>query len=298
MSNSNATCYVNDGRIAETDYFCGLPNQDTCCGPGWECLSNGLCQTTGTPPAYAQGTCTDPNYKKCLSFCNYAQTGNFTTVSRCEPAGNSWCFRCALQDPNGPSCCDTNLTTSLEPYPFTIGTPLQSTVDSSSSMTSIPSVTELTVTLSASSYPVTFLEPTSETFIKTSTPTLATSSGALTSSPSTQPSTQSYNSKINMTVAITVAVIVILLAIVAFFIFQNQKFRRRLLQLRDGPSGHEETRTAVHICNENLPGELDLTHYELAQQNTPRHELSGNQIHEAYSRGIPVHDLIRDGYQR
>ena len=54
--------------------------------------------------------------------------------------------------------------------------------------------------------------------------------------------------------------------------------------------------------NENPPGELDHTHYELAQPNTPRHELfgneihelSGNEVHELYHSGVPEHDLTKD----
>ena len=191
MSNSNATCYVNDGLVAGQNYFCGLPNQGTCCGPGWECLSNGLCWDGFQ--AYAQGTCIDPSYKTCLSFCNYGQPGNFTVVTRCEPAGNSWCFTCNL-DPNGSSCCDTNRTTTLEPYPFTVRTPPQSTVhSSSSSTTSRLSVTDLTSIPSSSSYSSTSREPTGETSITTVTQTSATPSGPLASSPSTQLTNQGHN---------------------------------------------------------------------------------------------------------
>ena len=296
MSSSNATCYYNDGSVVNNNYFCGLPNQDTCCGPGWVCLSNGLCRQSSGTEEYAQGSCTDPSFKKCLSFCNYTQAGNFAIVQRCEPAGNSWCFECASQDPTGIGCCDTNLITSLEPYPFTIGILIQSPVDRSSSTTSIASVTELT-----SSNHVTSLEPTSETFIKTSTQNSATPTGALTSSPSTPSTNQSRNSKTDINVGITVAIVVILLAILAFFIIQNRKFRR-LLQLREGLSGQEKTRTAVQRGNEDPPGELDHTHYELAQPNMPRHELfgneihevSGNEVHELYHSGVPEHDLARD----
>ena len=224
MSNSNATCYVNDGVIATSNYFCGLPNQGTCCGDGWECLSNGICGVPGTD-TYAQGTCIDPRYKDCLSFCNYAQPGNFTVVKRCDPAGNSWCFQCNLTDPGGPSCCDTNHTTTLEPYPFSVGTPPQSTVDDDPpSTTSIPFVPDLTlIPSSSSSPPGTSLEPTSEISIKTSTQTATTPSGAWASSPSTQSTNQSHGSKTDIYVGTTVAVVVVALAIVAFFIFQKSK---------------------------------------------------------------------------
>ena len=306
MSSSNDTCYYNDGKVAEEHYSCGLSNFNTCCGLGWICLSNGLCRQPSGSQEYARGSCTIPSYKNCLSFCNDTQIGNFTVVNQCDPAGNSWCIRCALQHPHGPRCCDTNLTTSLEPYPFTTGTHTQAPVDSSSSTTSIPFVVvDTTSTSLSSSYTDTSLEPTSEISEETSTQTSATSSGALASSPSTQPTNQSHNSTTDMNIGITVAVVVILLAILAFFIFQNRKFKQRLLQLREGPSGQEEIRTAVRKDNEHPSGELDLTLYELAQQNTPRHELFGNEIHELseneihelYHSGISMHDLIGDGSQ-
>ena len=297
MSSSNATCYLNDGSVATGDFFCGFSNRNTCCGLGWSCLSNGLCQQSSGTKEYAQGSCTDPSFKKCLSFCNYAQPGNFTVVNRCEPAGNSWCFECALQNPNGIGCCGTNRTTTLKPYPFTTGTLTQSPVDSSSSMTSISYITELTPNPSSSSDPGTSLQSI-EAIIKTTTQTSATPSEALTSSSSTQPTHQSHNSKMNIYIGITVAVVVILLAVLAFFIFQNRKFKQRFRKLIEGPSGQEETTTAVRRGVQNPPVELDLTHYELAQQGTLRHELSGNGIHEIYHLGIPEHELIRDRSQR
>ena len=296
MNSSKATCYYNDGSVAKNDYFCGFPNQDTCCGFGWECLSNGLCRYSGTSK-YAIGSCADFSLQNCPSFCNDA-TPLRSIVRRCEPAGNSWCFECHLQKlTRGLGCCNTTLTTSLAPYPFTIRTPNQSTGDSSST-TSIPSVTELTSTPSSSSYLGASLESIREASIETSTQSSNTPSGALPSSPLTQPANQSYNSKMDINVGITVAVVAILLAVLAFFIFQNRNFRQRLLQKREGPSGQEGTRPAVRRGNENPPGELDITHYELPQQNAPQHELSGNEIHELYYRGIPQHPLNRDGSQR
>ena len=297
MSSSNTTCYYNDGRVATENYFCGLPNKDTCCGSGWECLSNGLCQYSGTTE-YAPSSCTDPSYKNCLLLCNDVLPGKFTIVRRCEPAGNSWCFACNLQKSDDPDCCDTNLTTSLEPYPFTVGTPFQPMVDSSSSSTSIYSITELALTPSTSSYLGPSLESTIKAFMETSTSTTITPSGDSTSSPSTRPKNQSHNSKMDIEIGITVAVVVILLAILAFFVFQNRNFKQRLLELREGPSAQKESRATVRRDKEKPPGELDITHYELTQQNAPQHELSGNEIHEIYHRGIPEHNLNRDYSER
>ena len=288
MSSSNATCYFGDGSVATDNYFCGF---------GWECLSNGLCRYSGTTE-YSPSACTDPSHKKCLSFCNDSLPGKYTVVKPCEPAGNSWCYVCNLQKSDDPVCCDTNLTTSLEPYPFTVGTPFQSMVDSSSPTTSVHSVREFTSTPPSSSYPGPSLDSTSESSVETSTQTSTTPSEALTSSPSAQPKNQGHSSKMDINVGIIVAVVVILLAILVFFIFQNRKFRQRLLHIREDSSGQAGTRTAPQRGNGNPPGELDITHYELTQQNAPQHELSGNEIHELYHRGIPEHDLRRDGVQK
>ena len=134
----DAQCYKANG-VKSNDIPCGFSSLSTCCGEGWDCLSNGLCRKQGTT-AYSQGTCTDPEFRNCLSFCNQGtwiaysklplqvscsqvvpqdQFDGFTEVSRCEPDDNSWC--CAGspgQGLGGPDCCTTNLTTPLEPYPF------------------------------------------------------------------------------------------------------------------------------------------------------------------------------------
>ena len=96
-------------------------------------------------------------------------------------------------------------------------------------------------------------------------------------------------------IGITVAVVMVALAIIAFLIFQNRKFKQRLLQLREGPSGQGEATTAAPKGNKNPPGELDLTFHEMAQQNTSQHELSGDEIYELY-RGMPEHDLTRASF--
>ncbi len=65
---SNITCFNNDGS-SSLDIFCDLEGKDTCCGAGWDCLANGLCRKSGTT-SYAQGTCLNKAFDRCLSFCN------------------------------------------------------------------------------------------------------------------------------------------------------------------------------------------------------------------------------------
>lgn len=45
---------------------------------------------------------------------------------------------------------------------------------------------------------------------------------------------------------------------------------------------------------EGVVAELDLTNYELTQQDAPKHELSGNEVHELYHNGVPEHELLGD----
>ena len=132
---SNNTCYDETGNVVG-DTFCGLNNLLTCCGSGWDCLSNGLCRQHGTT-SYSQGTCANSSYQGCLAFCDQSRWAfalcpcfvsglttwagrfdGFTEVSHCS-SGNSWCCAGAAgQGVGGTDCCDTNLTTVLEPYPF------------------------------------------------------------------------------------------------------------------------------------------------------------------------------------
>lgn len=301
----NATCYSVDGNES-SDIPCGFSNLSTCCGSGWDCLSNGLCQQHGTT-AYSQSTCTNQNYENCLSFCNKSQFEGFTEVSRCAANGNSWCCAGAAgQGLGGTNCCDTNLTTSLEPYPFsTLDNSDQATAASSSlssSTFSISSGTTLTSTTSSPSSPTTSVQSTSQTPAATSTRLSVTPSMTSTGSPSPQPTAQSHNSKIGIEVGITVAVVVVLLAVLAFFIFQNRKFRRRLLQVgkQTGQGSLEPgvTRPEMQEHQGDLLGELDVTHYELTQQDAPKHEVLGNEIHEIYHNDNPEYELAGDSPPR
>ena len=60
----------------------------------------------------------------------------------------------------------------------------------------------------------------------------------------------------------------------------------------EGPPGQEETQPDMQQREGGMVGELDLTHYELTQQDAPKHELSGNEVHELYHNGILDHELV------
>ena len=332
MSSNNNTCYKSDGTESP-DIPCGFPNLSTCCGDGWDCLSNGLCRQHGTT-AYSQSTCTNPSYENCLAFCNQSQYDGFTEVSRCEPNGNSWCCAGAAgQEFGGPTCCDTNDTTSLEPYPFSaIGSPSDSAViptSTSSSITltnhatnsqgqsvvspaSIPSslASMSPISLSATSTSVlsgsasirVSTQSTSQTAFVLPTQISSTASSTSSNSPSPQSANQAHSSKLGIEVGIPVAIFLILLAVLAFFMFQNRKFKQRLIQLRDQMGANSPRQEHARPKMEEFEGdpvaELDLTYFELGHRHAPKHELLGSEIHELNHRGIPRHELAGDSRRR
>ena len=329
MSNNNNTCYKSDGTESP-DIPCGFPNLSTCCGDGWDCLSNGLCRQHGTT-AYSQSTCTNPSYENCLAFCNQSQFDGFTEVSRCDPNDNSWCCAGAAgQEFGGPKCCDTNDTTSLEPYPFSaIGTPTdsaaipistmvltnhainsqgQSAVSPASIPRSLPvaSLSSLGVTsTSVFSHSVsirTSIQPTHQTAVVQPTQILSTATQTSSNSPSPQSTNQAHSSQLGTEVGIPVAIVIILLAVLVLFMVQNRNFKQRLIQLRDqmGASSprQEHARPKVEGFKGHAVAELDLTYFELGHRHAPKHELLGSEIHELNHRGIPRHELAGDSHRR
>ena len=326
MSNNNNTCYKSDGTES-SDIPCGFPNLSTCCGDGWDCLSNGLCRQHGTT-AYSQSTCTNPSYQNCLAFCNQSQFDGFTEVSRCEPNGNSWCCAGAAgQELGGPTCCDTNETTSLEPYPFSaIGSPSDSAVIPTSTSSSITLTNHAInsqgqsglspvsisyslastnpISLSTTSTPAvspsvsvrTSIQSTSQTAVVTQIS--STASQTSSNSPAPQSTNQAHSSQLGVEVGIPVAIVIILLAVFALFMVQNRKFKQRLIQLRDqmGASSprQEHARPKMDEFQGDPIAELDLTYFELGHRHAPKHELLGSELHELNHRGIPRHELAGD----
>lgn len=332
MSNNHTTCYKPDGTESP-DIPCGFPNLSTCCGDGWDCLSNGLCRQHGTT-AYSQSTCTNPSYENCLAFCNKSQFDGFTEMNRCEANGNSWCCEGA-PGPEfvGPKCCDNNDTTSLEPYPFSaIGTPSDSAVvpiSTSSSITltnhainsqgqsvvsspSIPSSLASTRSISFSATSIlafsrsvsirTSIQPTHQTAVVQPTQISSTASQTSSNSPSPQSTSQAHSSKLGVAVGIPVATVIILLAVLASFMLQNHKFKRRLVQLREQMGANsprqEHQRSKVEEFEGDPVAELDLTYFELGHRHAPKHELLGSEIHELNHRGVPGHELAGDSRRR
>lgn len=80
-----AICYYPDGSAAPQDTPCNDETAESaCCGQGYACLSNGVCQATGDeiqkPGAskYVRGSCTDTGWRSssCPSFCINPQYNN------------------------------------------------------------------------------------------------------------------------------------------------------------------------------------------------------------------------------
>jgi hypothetical protein len=74
LSFTTATCYFPDGTIPRQDTPCRSSGFATCCGAGYACLTNNLCQLTGFvanpidgQSEYVRGSCTDKTWNS--EFC-------------------------------------------------------------------------------------------------------------------------------------------------------------------------------------------------------------------------------------
>lgn len=277
------SCY-NEGGSVSSDIPCNSSSSvSQCCGANWACLSNGLCQEHGTT-AYSQGTCTDPTFQGCLSFCNQgmwnsplesapvasrlidivtAQFDSFTEVSRCDSNGNSWCCAGAAgQGLGGTDCCTTNLTTALEPYPLsTIDRSSQSASATTSAVTSISksSTSSLSSITSASSTATLVPSTSNLSHPPTSSPSssVAGSEISTTHSTTTEPTSSAspspgpgHSSKLGVEIGVPVAIIGVLLVVLAFFTFKNWKTKKRLLLHLQGQApqkGDSEPEMQEHV---------------------------------------------------
>ncbi|KAK2774231.1 hypothetical protein CKAH01_13196 [Colletotrichum kahawae] len=91
-----AACYYPNGSIAPNDTPCRDDTaESTCCGQGYACLSNGMCQATGSElqkdgaTELVRGACTDRSWRSssCPLFCINPETDNVgggIGVARCQ----------------------------------------------------------------------------------------------------------------------------------------------------------------------------------------------------------------------
>lgn len=293
---ANNTCYSSTGTTTN-DTPCGIPGSNQCCGSGWDCLNNGLCQQHGTT-AYSQGTCTNQNYDNCLSFCNVAAYEGATEVSSCGT--NSWC--CAgevgLGAASGTNCCDTSSTTSLEPYPYATVAADQSGSTSTAKATSttrFTSFTSATRSTAQSSSPSSSQSSSVVLFSQSTTLQTSTSQSISSSSTSTPTPSPAGNSglalgaKIGIGIAVPLAVL--LLAALAFFIYKSRKQAQRLKALQNGEKDgtHEQSIPEVESERQaHMPELADHGRHEMPERGeVPElggkgvvRELSGRQRHE------------------
>ncbi|KAL2039721.1 hypothetical protein N7G274_007580 [Stereocaulon virgatum] len=282
----NTKCFYPDGKPS-IDTPCGKFNMSTCCGPGWDCLANGLCLLHGSATNFSTGSCTNLNWQNCQDFCYQNAYQGFGNVNHCLPHGNSWC--CAGEQGWGgrPNCCDTNATTSLENRPLQTGASI-TLGSSTAALISPPSVVATSSSTFFTSSPTTSEAAISQNVV-TPSQILVTPSQIPVTAPSNsaspQPTIQKINSKIKVGIGVPVALVLVLLAILTFLVFQNRRQKRRLLQLQslrvDVPLRHKEIDHGLQ--------ELDITHYELAHPNAPQHEIAGNGIYESGQSRLRVH---------
>lgn len=81
LAQDQRSCYYPDGSLSLKDTPCTSGTNTTCCGQGFACLENGICQVTTLAQAYDpklnplinyyRGSCTDQGWSspQCPQFC-------------------------------------------------------------------------------------------------------------------------------------------------------------------------------------------------------------------------------------
>ncbi|KAL7812178.1 hypothetical protein V8C44DRAFT_349586 [Trichoderma aethiopicum] len=199
ITQSTALCFYPDGTPAPGDVPCTDSTANSvCCGTGYACLSNGICQATGDelkkPGAteFVRGSCTDKTFRSsaCPSFCGTPgqdNVGGGEGMAKCADTKEDlyWCINAAnikLQEERDP-CGDQDAVVFFPGTPTVLTTINVAPKPTSTSTTSTPT-TMATSTASSSS--------TSST--NTSRPGTATSTSTATSQAETSPATEQKKS--------------------------------------------------------------------------------------------------------
>lgn len=111
----NGGCYFPNGRLVE-DTPCNAGAGAACCGIGYACLSNGLCQLTAVRASdagddwatFVRGSCTDRSWsspncpKECMKASNGDVLGGGNDVAKCEVGGGNryYCLNNQTSDPS------------------------------------------------------------------------------------------------------------------------------------------------------------------------------------------------------
>nr|POE47157.1 hypothetical protein CFP56_00489 [Quercus suber] len=269
-------CYDGNGEQG-TDIPCGFSSSNQCCGSGWDCLENGLCQKHGTT-AFSQGTCTSPQFDLCLSFCNKSEFEGATEVSSCGI--NSWCCAGQAGLSGGPDCCDSSTTTTLFPYPYSTIAADQVgqtsvTISSTSSFSTTTSSTSTTNTASSSISSI-------SSAVSSQSTSLASTSSA-TSTPTVAPIDSDLSTGEKAGIGVAVPLGLLLLGALVFFIWKSRRQERYLKTLQHGSEIEIEARSDGVVMGEvghkTYTPELD----DERQYNVP--ELGGNARHEMSGSG-------------
>ncbi|KAH6856258.1 hypothetical protein B0I37DRAFT_442955 [Chaetomium sp. MPI-CAGE-AT-0009] len=234
---AEAACYYPSGRLSPNDTPCrdDTPHA-TCCGQGYACLSNGMCQATGEElvksgaSEFVRGACTDKTWRSssCPLFCieegvDFLDGGN--GVAKCENTADDLYF-CINSRSAEEASCEEN-----RKLLYFAGTP--------SAITTIgisPSPTTSSTTTASSS---TTSEPDSSTSQGSSTSTSPrqseTASGSETQAPNDDESSSgSTNLGAIIGGAVGGAVVLVLIALGAWFLVR----KRRAIRGNGSQAGH------------------------------------------------------------
>lgn len=105
-SRVSASCYYPNGDLSPNDTPCQDDTENSlCCGQGYACLTNHICQATGDElqkdgaTEFVRGGCTDKTFRSssCPSFCidpNVDNTAGGMGIGKCQDTDKDlyWCI--------------------------------------------------------------------------------------------------------------------------------------------------------------------------------------------------------------
>ena len=270
---ANVSCYAPNGDHGGNAIPCGFADNNQCCGLGWDCLANGLCREHGTT-SYSQAGCTDADYNNCLSFCNAASFGGFTEVSSCGI--NSWCCGGIQgQESSDADCCTVkSLTTSLQPFPYSI---IEADQVGKASATPATSSAGSTTKSGAKTISAPGSSRTSSTATVGAIPQSTSSGGSTTPSSASSSSNSGLSTGAKLGIGVAIPVVVLLLAVLGFLVYKSRKQGRYLrdLQEKDG-AGYDravEAPTSQMSAQGYVSEAYGSERYEMPMQESRRYEM-------------------------
>ncbi|KAL6856319.1 hypothetical protein J3F83DRAFT_448417 [Trichoderma novae-zelandiae] len=207
LAQANALCFYPDGTPAPGDVPCtDSTTNSVCCGTGYACLSNGICQATGDELAkpgaseFVRGSCTDKTFRSssCPSFCgtpDQDNVGGGEGMAKCTDTDQDlyWCVNAAnvgLQQKGEDPCKDDDAVVFFPGTPTALTT-INVAPKVTSTSTTLTPTTMATSTSSSSSSSSTSIGANTNT--KTG-PDTATSTSPTQAPTSTSPATEQKKS--------------------------------------------------------------------------------------------------------